>query len=325
MYDVFLSYVRDDQAVAQTIAKYLQTRGFNVFFDHEALVAGHDYAESIYKAISASRVVVVLLSSRSKRSSWVQQELAQALERKTLVVPVLLDEGAKENWVWPLLSRWQALEVGKSQKSLDDDLARLAESIEEAVGHRSPDARSGYGSARRSSMRIAVAVLVTLGAVWFLLPRLSRGPEVGSDELLALFSRTAEAAMETPPPSSYKDPVAPETDDVTITFPETGAGVPPILALRGTVSNESADIWVVVHPIQTGAYWVQPRVTRTGGEWTSVVFFGRQDSRDAGKLFDVRVFVGPRMELREGQILSEWPDAAGSSRAVLVRRARDRP
>jgi len=320
--DVFLSYGPDDRKAAIAIARYLQAKGLRVFFDQDALVAGQDFESSIGDAISNAQVVVVLLSSRSKRSTWVQKDLAQALETKQLVVPVLLDEGAKENWVWPLLSRWQALDLGTDQNRWNEGLQQLASIVSKAVTGPGEPKRVGPMPRALGSLAllaVVVALLVAFG-VFFVLRSPTRDPGVGSTELVALFSRTAEAAM-TSPSQPTLEPTAPVSDEVTILSPASGDRVAPLEILRGTVSNRSTDIWVVIHPLNTAAYWVQPKVTEIGGTWSSLAFFGRSSRIDAGKGFEIRAVVSPRGALREGDILPAWPDAASVSRPVRVVRA----
>src|SRR5262245_13427270 len=103
MSSVFISYSRDDQTVASALSHELEERGLSVFRDI-AITAGEDFSHQIRDALAHADVVVVLLSSNSGRSRWVKDEVATALESRKTVIPVLLDAGAKENWVWPLLA-----------------------------------------------------------------------------------------------------------------------------------------------------------------------------------------------------------------------------
>jgi hypothetical protein len=128
MNDVFLSYQSDDSAIAQGITRSLERRGINVFFDREALVAGEEFNNAILDALRDARIVLVLLSRHSKRSTWVEAQLQDALDSKTDIIPVLLDEHAKENWVWPLLADRQAI-----VKEPDMDLGELVVEVTLAV------------------------------------------------------------------------------------------------------------------------------------------------------------------------------------------------
>jgi TIR domain len=122
---VFISYTRDDQVAARLIAKRLTAAGFEVFFDTEGIVAGDSWSNQVSAALQHAAAVLVLLSSNSRRSSWVQDELQTALENKKLVVPVLLDEGAKQNWLWPLVATRQSISLDLRSPALEDQLDHL--------------------------------------------------------------------------------------------------------------------------------------------------------------------------------------------------------
>jgi hypothetical protein len=102
--------------------------------------------------------------------------------------------------------------------------------------------------------------------------------------------------------------------------PENGSQVSVVTLLEGTVADPDANVWIVVHPLDTSAYWVQPRVTTSDRRWTGLAFFGRSGDVDAGKAFEVRAFLAPFDTLREGDILGDWPDARGVSAPLAVRR-----
>jgi ABC-type uncharacterized transport system substrate-binding protein len=130
MSDVFISYAHHDQAAARLVAEKLKSIGFSVFYDVEAVVAGDSYSNAIRSALQRAKAVIVLLSSHSRRSKWVQEELQAALDSKTLVVPVLLDEGATENWLWPLLAKRQSVTLNLESPDLDLQINHLVRSLE---------------------------------------------------------------------------------------------------------------------------------------------------------------------------------------------------
>ncbi|MCA9472159.1 MAG: hypothetical protein MRJ96_15240 [Nitrospirales bacterium] len=89
--------------------------------------------------------------------------------------------------------------------------------------------------------------------------------------------------------------------------------------VSGTVSNSLAKIWVVVRPLETRDFWVQPRTTvEANGEWETLIYLGGEDSSHAGKIFDVQAIANPEYPLNEGLILPGWPRAEGKSNVVRV-------
>lgn len=87
--EIFLSYSREDQAVARRFAEAFEREGFSVWWDQQ-LTAGEAFDEVTEQALKDARAVVVLWSPRSVNSRWVRAEAAQADETGTLV-PVLIE------------------------------------------------------------------------------------------------------------------------------------------------------------------------------------------------------------------------------------------
>ncbi len=93
---VFLSYAHEDQSIAQRISTALKDTGIEVFSDVWELSAGDSIHSRIFKSVSASDFLVVLLSKNSVRSEWVQTELSAGFlgelsSRAVTVIPILLD------------------------------------------------------------------------------------------------------------------------------------------------------------------------------------------------------------------------------------------
>ena len=87
--DIFLSYNREDQAIARAFADGLTAAGFSVWWDF-TLRSGEAYDEVTETALRTARAVVVLWSPRSVISRWVRSEATVALRSGTLV-PVTIE------------------------------------------------------------------------------------------------------------------------------------------------------------------------------------------------------------------------------------------
>jgi TolB-like protein len=87
--DIFISYNREDQAVAKRYADAFAEEGLNVWWD-TALRSGEAYDEVTEAALRAAKAVVVLWSPRSVVSRWVRAEATLADRCKTLV-PVTIE------------------------------------------------------------------------------------------------------------------------------------------------------------------------------------------------------------------------------------------
>ncbi len=87
--DIFLSYNREDAAVAKRFADAFAAEGLEVWWD-TALRSGEAYDEVTEAALRGSKAVVVLWSPRSVVSRWVRAEATIADRCKTLV-PVTIE------------------------------------------------------------------------------------------------------------------------------------------------------------------------------------------------------------------------------------------
>jgi len=71
--DVFISYAREDEAVARRLAKALRTAGFDIWWDAD-LPAHRAYSEVIERNLSEAKAVIVLWSKSATQSQWVRAE-----------------------------------------------------------------------------------------------------------------------------------------------------------------------------------------------------------------------------------------------------------
>jgi adenylate cyclase len=89
MADIFLSYNRDDQAIARRFAEGFEAQGLSVWWD-VTLRSGEAYDQVTEKALRTAKAVVVLWSKKSVESRWVRAEATLAERNKTLV-PAMIE------------------------------------------------------------------------------------------------------------------------------------------------------------------------------------------------------------------------------------------
>ncbi|MBU4260601.1 MAG: toll/interleukin-1 receptor domain-containing protein [Proteobacteria bacterium] len=90
MSKIFISYAREDEEKAQTIAQQLEKAGRIILIDRR-IPAGAEWAPTLESQLKEARYVVVLWSRHSVNSFWVRSEAAEGLEQNKLI-PVLLDK-----------------------------------------------------------------------------------------------------------------------------------------------------------------------------------------------------------------------------------------
>ena len=127
MFDIFLSYNRQDQAVARRYAEALTAAGFSVWWD-VTLRSGEAYDEVTEKALRTAAAVVVLWSPRSVVSRWVRAE-ATIADRNGTLVPVTI-EACQRPIMFELtqtadMTRWQGNPDDMAWTTLVGDLQQF--------------------------------------------------------------------------------------------------------------------------------------------------------------------------------------------------------
>jgi hypothetical protein len=87
--DIFISYKREEQAIARKLANALESEGWSVWWDPK-LRAGEHFDDVIEKALNETKCVIVMWSNRAVQSRYVRDEATYALDRKKLV-PVAIE------------------------------------------------------------------------------------------------------------------------------------------------------------------------------------------------------------------------------------------
>jgi formylglycine-generating enzyme required for sulfatase activity len=87
---VFISYDHQDGDYAHELERELVRRGFEVWID-ERIDVGTRWPQALEEQVDACAAFVVVMTPRSRDSSWVQNELARALRKGKPVLPLLLE------------------------------------------------------------------------------------------------------------------------------------------------------------------------------------------------------------------------------------------
>jgi hypothetical protein len=82
--DVFISYAREDQAIAARLAEHLESKGISVFFD-ASIRNGTDWRDKLEEKLAEVACVLVLWSEHSVGSEWVLEEADHGKSRQILV------------------------------------------------------------------------------------------------------------------------------------------------------------------------------------------------------------------------------------------------
>lgn len=89
MADIFISYSRSDRDRVSTIAHFLVSHGYSVWWDPD-IETGADFTNAIHRELEAARHIIVVWSTASIASRWVRDEADDGLRNQKLL-PVVID------------------------------------------------------------------------------------------------------------------------------------------------------------------------------------------------------------------------------------------
>ena len=95
MADVFISYSKQAPQPTRDLARDLEERGFTVWWDTE-LLAGDEFHDKIKEEITTAKIVIVIWSPASVKSSWVQAEASLASGQNKLLTVCTPDIDVRE-------------------------------------------------------------------------------------------------------------------------------------------------------------------------------------------------------------------------------------
>jgi TPR repeat protein len=183
MAEVFVSYARDDRARVEQLAKALEARGFNVWWDPE-LLPGEQYAQKISKVLADCQAVLVVWSNASAARPWVLDEASVGRDRGILV-PVMIEHidaplgfrqvQAEDLSTWPhqgeenferVVRALEALRGAPAAPKPASPFPAQPHAQPAGMGFmRTPDAPALAGKANRWPVIAGVAVVAVLGVV----------------------------------------------------------------------------------------------------------------------------------------------------------------
>jgi TIR domain len=85
MYDVFISYARQERQHVEPIKNLLERAGFRVFFDIQGIDTGDEFPDVIDQALKQAAVVVAIWSPYALTRPWVKRECRVAHARGVLI------------------------------------------------------------------------------------------------------------------------------------------------------------------------------------------------------------------------------------------------
>ena len=139
-WDIFISHASEDkESIARPLAKGLQSRGLNVWFDEFTLTVGDSLRRSIDLGLAHSQFGIVIISHNFLNKEWPQKELDGLVAREIAGVKVILPiwHGVAADEVRhysPMLADRLA---ASSSEGLEQVIARILEAVKKGSSLRS--------------------------------------------------------------------------------------------------------------------------------------------------------------------------------------------
>lgn len=185
MSDIFVSYKKDDRAIAERLVAALRAAGKEVWWD-DALTPHEAWDAMIERQIAAARTVIVLWSPRSIQSDWVRSEAHYAQDHHKMV-PVMVEhctiplafllrqavdltdgrfDASNPNWT-KLLAWIDAVQTGDTDAIPDDHSVPPAVAAAAAVPAKAASGERWLGPSSKPKMLALFAGLAALAALAF--------------------------------------------------------------------------------------------------------------------------------------------------------------
>ncbi len=284
MTNIFISYSRNDRPVVQHMASALQHEGFNVWWDTE-IPPGSTFADVIDKRLNEADCVLVIWSSSSVKSNWVQEEADDGLQSGRLI-PVMIEEidlprGFKRLQTANLIN-WQGDRQAPEWVRVLSEVRRLVTQGQRAATVKPTDKRTQtpaanapikHANPRRVTQQAAkqknsggrglvwgllamVVVAASAGGYYFMMSDAETQPIATSEPAAADSSeaKTAEAEIETVDESDSGDvtieTVAPELTTANETVASDPANAEAADGLDSALADIAAE--AVAEPVKPG-------------------------------------------------------------------------
>ena len=91
-HDVFISYSSKDKVIADALTANLEKNGIRCWIAPRDILPGQNWGESIIGAIHGSKLLVLVLSSNSNKSSQIVRELERAVDTGIPIIPFRVEE-----------------------------------------------------------------------------------------------------------------------------------------------------------------------------------------------------------------------------------------
>jgi hypothetical protein len=149
--DVFISYCAEDKTIADAACAILERERIRCWIAPRDVQPGVEYAESIMRGITNSRIFVLVFSSKTNRSPHVRREVERAVSKGKIIVPFRIEDVLPTESLEFCLSSTHWLDA--MTPPLERHLARLAEVVADLLSGKPDEMSQGLLSVRTRAYR----------------------------------------------------------------------------------------------------------------------------------------------------------------------------
>jgi TolB-like protein len=173
--DVFVSYASQDSELANAVVLALERNGLSCWIAPRDVVPGDLYADGIIRAITASKVFVLVLSHNAIASGHVGKEVERASSKRRPIVALRTDMTPLTPALEYFLSesQWIELHAGQTDAALAKvvDAVRRQRGAEPAKPSAYLESKTSHSSKRPQIMGFALVGLLVAVVAYFVVQR----------------------------------------------------------------------------------------------------------------------------------------------------------
>ncbi len=125
--EVFVCYANQDDTVAEAVCSKLEENGIQCWMAPRDVTPGQNFTEAIMDAVSQSRIMVLVFSTNSNNSEYCINEVHTAFNRRTKIIPFMIDATTPSGDMEFYLQRIQWLNAQKPP--LEQHLNKLVNEV----------------------------------------------------------------------------------------------------------------------------------------------------------------------------------------------------
>ena len=90
--DVFISYSSRNKNIADALCHFLEEKKIRCWMAPRDILPGQEYAEAIAQAMSKIKIYILVYSSHSLKSQWVNKEANLAVKKEKIIIPFRIED-----------------------------------------------------------------------------------------------------------------------------------------------------------------------------------------------------------------------------------------